>query len=206
MPKYLVIICWLMVANTFVFGQIKLKQQAPLTDVKMKNTQGEDLSLDGAKKKNGLIVIFSCNTCPFVVGTPDFPGWERQYNAIFEAAAKQEIGVVIVNSNEGKRTGADSFEEMVKHAKDQNYLAPYLLDEKSQLANAFGAKTTPHIFFLDGNLKLIYMGSIDNIWDNKREKDEPYLLNAIQAQSEAHKIKPASTPPKGCSIKRVTNN
>lgn len=196
----------LLISHNFLFGQLKIKQQAPLVDVKMKNTQGGEMSLTEAKKENGLIVVFSCNTCPFVVGTPDFPGWERQYNSLFEAAAKKNIGFVIVNANEGKRTGADSFDEMIKHAKEQNYLAPYLMDEKSQLANAFGAKTTPHVYYFNSEMKLVYMGSIDNIWDNKREKDEPYLLNAMQAQSENHKIKTASTPPKGCSIKRVSNN
>jgi len=203
--KSTILFSLLFITHTLVFGQLKIKQQAPLSDIKMKNTQGGEMSLSDAKKDNGLIVVFSCNTCPFVVGTPDFPGWERQYNSLFEAAAKNNIGFVLVNANEGKRTGVDSFDEMIKHAKLQNYLAPYLLDEKSQMANAFGAKTTPHVFFFNNEMKLVYMGSIDNIWDNKREKDEPYLMNAIQAQADAQKIKHASTPPKGCSIKRVSN-
>jgi peroxiredoxin len=185
------------------FGQIKLKEKAPLSDVKMQNTQGESLSLNDSKKEKGLIVVFSCNTCPFVVGTPDFPGWERQYNDLYALATKNNIGFVVVNSNEGKRANVDSFEEMVKHAQEKGYQMPYLMDEKSQLANAFGAKTTPHVFFFNGEMSLIYMGSIDNIWDNKRTSDVPYLPNAIQALSEGKKMKPNSTPPKGCSIKRL---
>lgn len=185
------------------FGQLKLKDKAVLSDVKMQNTQGESLSLNDAKKEKGLIVVFSCNTCPFVVGTPDFPGWERQYNDLYALATKNNIGFVVVNSNEGKRANVDSFEEMVKHAQEKGYQMPYLMDEKSQLANAFGAKTTPHVFFFNGDMSLIYMGSIDNIWDNKRTSDIPYLPNAIQALSEEKKLKPNSTPPKGCSIKRL---
>ena len=64
------------------FSQIKLKSEAPLIDKSMLNTQGDSLSLQEIKKENGFIVIFSCNTCPFVVGTPDFPGWEKQYNEL----------------------------------------------------------------------------------------------------------------------------
>lgn len=185
------------------FGQLKLKDKAVLSDIKMQNTQGESLSLNDAKKEKGLIVVFSCNTCPFVVGTPDFPGWERQYNDLYALATKNNIGFVVVNSNEGKRANVDSFEEMVKHAQEKGYQMPYLMDEKSQLANAFGAKTTPHVFFFNADMSLIYMGSIDNIWDNKRTSDIPYLPNAIQALSEGKKLKPNSTPPKGCSIKRL---
>jgi thioredoxin-related protein len=79
----------------------------------------------------------------------------------------------------------------------------YVLDKASELANAFGAKTTPHVFFFDRNLKLIYTGSIDNSFEDKRKKDIPYLMNAIDAYSNEKKIKTKSTSPKGCSIKRL---
>ncbi|NBR14645.1 MAG: thioredoxin family protein [Flavobacteriales bacterium] len=202
MKNLLGLFCMLLIINS-TFGQLKLKDKATFSGVKMQNTQGESISLNDAKREKGLIVVFSCNTCPFVVGTPDFPGWERQYNDLYALATKNNIGFVVVNSNEGKRANVDSFEEMVKHAQEKGYQMPYLLDEKSELANAFGAKTTPHVFFFNGDMSLIYMGSIDNIWDNKRTSDIPYLPNAIQAQSEGKKLKPNSTPPKGCSIKRL---
>lgn len=192
----------LFIVSSLAFGQVKLKEKAPLTDVKMKNVQGGELSLNDAKKEKGLIVVFSCNTCPFVVGTPDFPGWERQYNELNELATKNNIGFVLVNSNEAKREGADSFDAMVEHAKEKQYTMPYLVDVNSQLANALKAVTTPHIYMFDGNMELVYVGSIDNIWDSKRKSDEAYLKNAIQALSEGKKIKPANTAAKGCSIKR----
>jgi len=186
-----------------LFAQLNIKDAAPMSDVKMKNVDGAEISLKEAQGKNGLIVIFSCNTCPFVVGTPDFPGWERQYNDIAKLAASQNINVVLVNSNEAKRANADSFEEMQKRAKEQAYTMPYLVDENSKLANAFGAKTTPHIYFFNAEMNLVYTGSIDNIWDNKRKTDVPYLKNAIEAVGNGKKIKTDNTPPKGCSIKRV---
>jgi len=188
--------------SSLAFGQVKLKEKAPLADVKMKNTQGGELSLNDAKKEKGLIVVFSCNTCPFVVGTPDFPGWERQYNGLHELATKSNIGFVLVNSNEAKRDGADSFEAMLEHSKEKQYAMPYLVDVNSQLANALKAITTPHIYMFNADMELVYVGSIDNIWDSKRKSDEPYLKNAIQALGEGKKIKTANTAAKGCSIKR----
>ena len=188
------------------FAQIKKGTVLPLSDQQMLDVKtNSKMALKDYKKEKGLLVIFSCNTCPFVVGTPDFPGWERQYNRLFEQATKQNIGFVLVNSNEAKRGKEDSIEEMMKRAGDQGYKMPYLVDENSTLANAFGAKTTPHIFLFNGDLKLVYSGSIDNIWDNKRTEEIPYLANAMDALSQGKNIKPSATPPKGCSIKRKTN-
>ena len=79
---------------------------------------------------------------------------------------------------------------------------PYLVDVNSQLANALKAITTPHIYMFNADMELVYVGSIDNIWDSKRKSDEPYLKNAIQALGEGKKIKTANTAAKGCSIKR----
>jgi thioredoxin-related protein len=188
------------------FAQIKKGTALPLSDQQMIDVKtNSKMALKDYKKEKGLLVIFSCNTCPFVVGTPDFPGWERQYNRLFEQATKQNIGFVLVNSNEAKRGKEDSIEEMMKRAEDQGYKMPYLVDENSSLANAFGAKTTPHIFLFNGDLKLAYSGSIDNIWDNKRTEEIPYLANAMDALSQGKKNKPSATPPKGCSIKRKSN-
>jgi hypothetical protein len=196
------------------FAQIKVKSSMPLPDIKLEDVRSEKIPQTALKDymlEKGLVVVFSCNTCPFVVGTPDFPGWERQYNDLYEKATKMNIGFVLVNSNEKNRQlgvseGVDSDNEMKKHAEEKGYQMPYLLDEKSLLANAFEAKTTPHVFFFNGELKLVYSGSIDNIWDNKRKEEIPYLVNAMTAVSQDKKVKQTATPPKGCSIKRFVKN
>lgn len=193
------------------FAQIKKGTALPLSDQQMIDVKtNSKTALKDYKKENGLLVIFSCNTCPFVVGTPDFPGWERQYNTLFDQVVKCNVGFVLVNSNERNRQlgiseGVDSENQMKKHAEEKGYQMPYLLDEKSILANAFGAKTTPHVFLFNEELKLVYSGSIDNIWDNQRKEEIPYLINAINALIQGKKIKPSATPPKGCSIKRFKN-
>jgi len=201
MKKIISILSLVFIVN-ISFSQVKLKEKAPLTDVKMKNTQGGEMSLNDAKKEKGLALVFSCNTCPFVVGTPDFPGWERQYNNLAEIASKNNIGFVLVNSNEAKRDGGDSFEAMFEHAKEKLYSMPYLVDVNSQLANALKAVTTPHVYLFNANMELVYVGSIDNIWDSKRKSDEAYFINALNAVGEGKKVKVANTPSKGCSIKR----
>ena len=118
----------------------------------------------------------SCNTCPFVVGGAGYPGWEKDYNDIYDKCKELGIGMVLINSNEAKRKGDDSMEEMKKHAAEKNYKMKYVVDKNHVLADAFGAKTTPHIFLFDKDLKLIFTGSIDNSWDKKRKADESLCL------------------------------
>lgn len=181
---------------------LKTGAKAPLSDVKMKGIDGNELSLNDAKLKNGLIVVFSCNTCPFVVGMDEFPGWEKDYNDLKKLADANDLGFVLVNSNEAKRENDDSLEKMIEKAKKANYTMPYLVDVNSELANAFGAKTTPHVFMFNGDMKLVFKGAIDNSWDTKRASEETYLKNAIN-QTGTGKVEVAESDPRGCSIKRV---
>jgi len=194
-------------ALTCSFAQLKIADSAPMTDYLMEATDGQQVSLDKIKGENGTLVIFSCNTCPFVVGQKDgsFPGWERDYNTIHKMATEKGIGVVLVNSNEANRTpdnSVDHIDAMRRRAAEKEYAIPYVVDKNSQLADAFGAKTTPHIYLFDKDNKLVYTGSIDNTWDPKRKKDIPYLQQALE-QFPSKKIKTQESQPRGCSIKRM---
>ncbi|MBI1315790.1 redoxin domain-containing protein [bacterium] len=170
---------------------------APLSDVPLKDISGNAYSLQDLKRENGLLVIFSCNTCPFVLG------WEDQYPHLGELGERNKIGVVLVNSNEAKREGDDSFDAMVAHAREKNYNTPYVVDQNSRLANRFGAITTPHVFLFDKDLKLVYKGSINDKYEQKDEKPQNYYLqNAIVSMMAGKPIQPAETRQMGCSIKR----
>ena len=182
---------------------LAIGQVAPLTTLEMSNIDNSMHTLEKLKMKKGLLVVFSCNTCPFVVGSSDFAGWEKQYTEIHVMSQKAEIGMVLINSNEGKRADVDSFEAMQKHAKEASYTMPYLLDKNSELANAFGAKSTPHVYLLDKDLKLVYKGAIDNSWDPKRTAEENNLKNAIANVSNDEIVKVNTTAAVGCSIKRI---
>jgi thioredoxin-related protein len=183
---------------------LELNTKAPLAATKMMDVSGKELSLSDIKNKNGLLVVFSCNTCPFVVGNGEkSEGWENRYTELGEICKKNEFGMVLVNSNEAKRNGDDSMEEMINHSKKSNYNCNYVVDKNHLLADAFGARTTPHVFLFDTNLALIYKGAIDDNVDSKENVKTPYLKNAIQNQMAGKKIDPNSTKQMGCSIKRV---
>lgn len=183
--------------------ELKIGKSMPLSERDMQGTDGKSHTLNSALKENGLIVIFSCNTCPFVVGNDKFEGWEKQYNELYTKATSNNIGMVLVNSNEAKRDGADSMDEMIKHGEKAAYTMHYLVDENSALADACGAKTTPHVFVFNADKKLIYKGSIDNSWDGQRTDTEHYLNNVIEHLGKGAKLNEKSTSPRGCSIKRV---
>lgn len=182
---------------------LKIGQTAPKMDVKMKDISTNSFSLSELKKENGLLVIFSCNTCPFVVGTSSKEGWEKRYNGIYDLAAENNIGMVLVNSNEAFRKEVDSFNEMVSHAENLGYKAPYVVDENHLLADAFGARTTPHVFLFDADSKLVYSGAIDDNNADSRAVKAHYLKDAISNLSQGKTIDPAETKALGCSIKRV---
>ena len=198
----LLLICALAFGQEESAIKLEIGMKAPLTELRLLDLRNEYKSLKEEKKSNGLIVVFSCNTCPFVVGSNKFEGWEKDYNDLAMLAAKHDIGFILVNSNEAKRDGDDSQKEMIAHAAELGYMMPYLIDANSTMANAFGAKTTPHVFMFDGTMKLNYKGSIDNSWDNKKEVLVPYLQQAILQSIQGQEISYPETAPKGCSIKR----
>nr|WP_294859230.1 thioredoxin family protein [uncultured Fluviicola sp.] len=185
------------------FKTLSIGERVPMIQHQMQNLDGNMIQLESASGDNGLLVVFSCNTCPFVVGSDSFEGWEKQYNDLNKFAADHGFKMILINSNEAKRDQDDSPEAMKNRAKEKGYTMPYLIDKNSELADAFGARTTPHIFLLNKNMELIYTGAIDNKVDGKRSSDENYLKNAIEANASGKEVVITSTPPRGCSIKRV---
>ena len=170
----------------------------------MTNIDGQDWSLVEIAGENGTLVIFTCISCPFVVGREGkSEGWEGRYNDLFAMDRERGIGAVLVNSNEAKRKGDDSFEEMKQHAREAGYMVPYLVDAGHKLADGFGARTTPHVFLFDSEFRLKYRGSIDDSVNSAEEVTERYVEEAINRMMLGKKIKPAITKAIGCSIKRV---
>ncbi|MFT5777873.1 MAG: thioredoxin-related protein [Crocinitomicaceae bacterium] len=194
-----------LVASSYIINKdksVKVGKKAPMMDVKMEGIDGNEYALSELAGENGLLVVFSCNTCPFVVGSDKFEGWEKQYNDLAAKAAEGKIGFVLINSNEGKREGADSKIAMMKHAEEMGYTMNYVVDADSKLADAFGAKTTPHLFAIDGKGKVAFTGSIDNSWDSARTEPETYALDVIAHLADGKILKEKTSSPRGCSIKR----
>lgn len=182
--------------------ELKIGKKVPAMEIKMSATDGESYSLSDFQGENGTMIVFSCNTCPFVVGNDNFEGWEKQYNDLYKKAQEAEIGFVLVNSNAAKHEGDDSMEKMKKRASEQGYEMSYLMDANSVVADAFGAKTTPHLYVIDAEGKLVMRGSIDNSWDSGRSELETYALDAIEFLSKGTKLSESTPAPRGCSIKR----
>lgn len=177
---------------------------APATEVKMMDISGKEYSLSDLKKPGGLLVVFSCNGCPFVVGSEGSEGWEGRYDELRTLAESNNIGMALINSNEAKREKGDDLKSMKTRAEEHGFAkCRYLLDVNSAVANAFFARTTPHVYLFDGAMKLVYKGAIDDNVDDSKKVKEPFLKNAIQNLAAGKKIKPAETKPVGCSIKRV---
>ncbi len=176
---------------------LAIGESIPMQNELMMDVSDEKMSLKEVTTEQGLLVIFSCNTCPFVVM------WEDRYAQLEEKCAETGLGMVYINSNQAKRDRDDSVEAMKAHAKKMDYSYPYLIDENSALANAFGAKTTPHIYLFNKDNELVYKGAIDDNYKNIEAVKEPYLLNAIDELLAGKKISLAETKAVGCSIKRV---
>ena len=174
----------------------------PASDKVMKNVMGGDKSLAGIKGENGTLVVFSCNTCPFVVGSEGSQGWEGRYPELGTFCQKNKIGFALVNSNSSKRDAGDSFADMQAHYKEKGYNMHYLLDEDNVVADAFAARTTPHVFLFDKDMKLVYKGAIDDNVDDAKAVTKHYLKDAITALVSGKPIATATTKNLGCSIKR----
>ena len=175
--------------------ELDLGSILPLGDIKMADISGKDVSLNDAKGKNGLLVIFSCNTCPWVIA------WEDRYVELAETYKDKGVGIVAINSNEKQFETVDSMEEMQAHAKEQGYNFYYTMDNGSKLASEFGATRTPHIYLFDKKDKLVYRGAID---DNARKPDKvenTYLADAIDNMLAGSAIDPTATKALGCAIK-----
>jgi glutathione peroxidase-family protein len=180
--------------------ELEIGAKAPLTDVKMKDISGKSVSLQDVAGDNGLLVIFSCNTCPWVLK------WEDRYPGIATYAKENGIGTVAINSNEAQRETVDSMEEMKKHAEKNGYNFYYTVDENHKLADAFGATRTPHIYLFNSEMTLVYRGAIDDNASDASKVENHYLKDAIKALAEGKEITKKTSKALGCTIKRISNS
>ena len=168
----------------------------PKADVKLKDISGKEVAIKEVKKENGVLVMFSCNTCPYVIKN------QQRTVDIAAFAEKNNVGVIILNSNEGQRDDADSYEAMKAYAKEQGYKWHYVIDKNHELADAFGANRTPESFLFNKELKLVYHGAID---DNPSDADNVkrhHLKEAINEMIAGKEISHKESRSVGCTIKR----
>jgi len=159
--------------------------------------KGQTLTLAQAKTSKGLLVMFSCNTCPFVIKA------QKRTDEAMHLATTNGVGVVIFNSNEAQRGDADSEPAMVRYSDEQKYTVPYVKDDMSAMANQFGATRTPEVFLFDANGKLVYKGALEDNPADPHSSTKFYLRDALTALADGKPIAVKETKSIGCSIKRL---
>ncbi len=171
---------------------LALDSRAP--DFDLLGVDGKNHSLGSFAAKPVLVVVFSCNHCPYV------RAYEDRMVAIQRDYAAKGVQLVAINSNDEKSYPEDSYPEMVKRAKEKGFNFPYLRDGSQSVVDAYGAVCTPHVFAFGKERKLRYRGRIDDSKDPKAVTVHD-LRNALDDLLTSGEVRVPDTRPFGCSIK-----
>jgi peroxiredoxin len=164
----------------------------------LKNVDTEMVTLFDYLDNKGVILVFTCNPCPFS------KAYEQRIIKIHNFYAPKGYPVLAINSNDENRSPDDTFEKMQQLAEEKEYPFPYLKDDQ-EIFRIYGATRTPHIYLLNKNnngvLKVAYIGAIDNNAMDPKDVTERYLENAIARLEKGEKPDPAVVKAIGCTIK-----
>ena len=174
---------------------LALGAKAPMADIKMKATNGKEVSIADVKGAKGTLVVFTCNACPWA------KKWESRIVKLGNEASKKGIGMIAINSNDPNVVAADGYDQMVVRAKERGMKFAYTFDATSGIAKAFGATRTPEAFLFDASGKLVYHGTIDDNADDAAAVKDAYLANAVNAVAGGKAVPVAETKALGCGIK-----
>ena len=185
-----------------ISGKTVVKEGYQIGDVvgsfRLKNVDGKMVGLSEYKTSKGIILIFDCNTCPY----------SKAYNdriiGLHEKYSSKGFPVITINANDPQMSPGDSFDEMVRRAKNKKYTFPYLIDESQEVARAFGATNTPHVFVLTrsgDDFKVAYIGAIDNNSRDAASANKKYVEDAVNALLNGSEVPLTKTRAIGCSIK-----
>lgn len=174
-------------------GGYKIGDKA--TDFKLKGTDGKMHSLKDIKDAKGYVVIFTCNHCPFS------KAYENRIIALETKYGPKGYHVIAINPNDPEVNPADSYDLMIDRAVEKGFNFPYLIDAGQKIYPQYGATKTPHVFLLDKNLIVKYIGAIDDSTEEENV-EIPFLANAIDALIAGKAINPEVTKAIGCGIKK----
>ena len=176
---------------------LKVGDQA--MDFKLKNIDGQMVSLAGNSQAKGYILIFTCNTCPYSVA------YEDRIIELNQKYASQGYPVVAVQPNDTQRSPGDSFDKMKQRAKEKGFDFPYLIDETQEVTRTYGATNTPHVYVLDRTSKdsfiIKYIGAIDNNSRDASAADKHYVEDAVDNLIKGNPVETDKTKAIGCTIK-----
>ncbi len=171
---------------------LALRAKAP--SFVLRGVDGAEHDLESYGDAELLVLVQSCNHCPYV------QGWEGRMKTIQADYANRGVRLVAVNSNDAERSPGDSFEEMVARAEREEFNFDYLYDPEQGVAAELGAERTPEVFLFDRDRRLVYHGAID---DNRDEQHvgEHYLRDALDAVLAGNAPATPETTPVGCTVK-----
>ncbi|MEO5941989.1 MAG: thioredoxin family protein [Ferruginibacter sp.] len=200
MKKLLYAVATIAFIATMAFKPVEplpIGSKMPKAALKMLSVSGKEISMQDAMKAKGVLVMFSCNTCPYVVKN------QERTKAIAAYAEKNKVGIILLNSNEAQRSDDDAYTQMKKYAVTQKYNWDYVVDKNSEVANAFGANRTPECFLLDKNAVLVYHGAIDDSPADPSAITRQHLKEAINQMAAGKAVTVTQSKSVGCGIKRV---
>jgi hypothetical protein len=175
---------------------LSIGSSLPKADLRVKDVSGKEITLQEARKANGLLVMFSCNTCPYVIRN------QSRTKQVCRYAGGHQVGVVLLNSNEGDREGGNSYADMQAYARQQGYDWFYALDPNSVLADAFGASRTPECYLFDRSGRLVYHGAIDDSPGDPGAVRRTHLQHAMDEMLAGREVTVKESRSVGCSISR----
>ncbi len=165
------------------------------TDFSLKNIDGSFVSLSDYPDAKGFIVIFTCNTCPYAVM------YEDRIKALDEKYSSNGYQVIAINPNDPEVKAGDSVDKMKERAKEKGFSFPYLFDAGQMVYPQYGATKTPHVYVLDQDHVVKYIGSIDDNPQDSKSVGVKYVEEAIAAIDKGMDPNPSTTKAIGCSIK-----
>lgn len=168
-------------------------------DFNLKNVDGSMVSLAGMKDAKGYIVVFTCNHCPYAVM------YEDRLIDLHNTYASKGYPVVAINPNDPSVVPSDSFEAMQERSKEKGFPFVYLFDEGQKVYPKYGAKKTPHVFLMNNERVVSYIGAVDDNHEDEAAVNVKYLENAIASMEKGVAADPAMTKAIGCSIKSKNN-
>lgn len=167
----------------------------PAPGFELKGVDGKEHALSDYEDGDAIVVVFTCNHCPTAVQ------YEDRLVALQEEFEDHGVQLIAINPNEDEGHPTDSYEHMVERAKEKGFNFPYLRDASQEVARAYGAVRTPHVFLLDGDRKVAYKGRIDDTPDAPDAVGRRDLAEAIEEVLAGQEVSVPETKAVGCSVK-----
>lgn len=169
---------------------VKVGDKAPAFSALI-GTDDKNHSLADYADAKAIVLVFTCNHCPVAVA------YEDRLVALDKALREKGARLIAVNVN---TVPADRLDKMKERAKAKGFEFPYLYDESQQIGKDFGARVTPHVFVLDKERKVAYIGAIDDN-QNAEKATTPYVMDVVSSLVAGKQPAKAETKPVGCGIK-----